>query len=112
MGSINNDMENFREFFTNSDGYYSDHELINFYTNNPKVKIRELSQMTGRSIGEIYRILHNYNVSPNRLNTNHHNVVNFSNFGFGVPQIAELTGYTPRNVRYILSKIKTEKNNG
>jgi hypothetical protein len=41
---------------------------------------------------------------PNRQKINHNNVINLANFGYLVPQIAELTGYTARNVRYILAK--------
>jgi transcriptional antiterminator len=102
-------MEGFREFFNEN---ISDQGLISFYNHNPDKKVKEISQITGMSIGEIYRTLHSYNVTPNRQKTNYHNVINFYNFGYGVPQIAELSGYTERNVRYILSKLKTERNNG
>lgn len=101
-------MENFREWFDDAQNY-SDQEIVTFYNYNPDKKIKEISQITGRSVGEIYRILHNFNVTPNRLKINHHNVVNFSKFGYDIPQIAQLTGYTERNVRYILSK---ERANG
>lgn len=94
-------MENFREWVEHS---YSDQEIISLYNHNPDKKIKEIAQLVGRSIGEIYRILHNFNVTPNRLKTNHHNVINLSNFGYNISEIASLTGYTERNIRYILFK--------
>lgn len=104
-------MDNFREWFGEKQGY-SDQEVVSFYNHNPDKKIKEIAQVTGKSVGEIYRILHNFNVTPNRLKINHHNVINFANFGYDIPQIAQLTGYTERNVRYILSKLTTERKNG
>lgn len=100
-------MEGFKEFYNEN---FSKQEIVSFYNHNPDRKIKEISEIFGKSIGEIYRILHSYNMTPNRQKTNHHNVINFHNFGYGVPQIAEFTGYTPRNVRYILNKLG--KNNG
>lgn len=99
-------MEGFKDFILQEN--CSNSELVNIYLHEPNKKIKELAQTTGKSIGEIYRILHSYNISPNRQKTNHQHVVNFANFGFNINQIAELTGYTTRNVRYILSK----ENNG
>ncbi len=101
-------MESFREWVDQQG--YSDQAIISLYTNSPDRKIKEIAQMTGKSVGEIYRILHSYDVSPNRLKTNHQNVINFANFGYNIPQIAQFTGYTERNVRYILSKMNERKN--
>lgn len=103
-------METFREFLGEIEGDWSDHQVINVYLNEPGRKITEIAQVTNKSIGEIYRILHSFNVQPNRLRTNHQNVIDFAMAGMGISQIAELTGYTPRNVRYILGKLKLEKN--
>ncbi len=96
-------MQNFKEFFFQE---CSNPELVNLYMHSPDRKIKEIAELTGKSIGEIYRILHNYNITPNRLKTNHNNVIEFYNHGMTIQQIAEFTGYTPRNVRYILSKVK------
>ncbi len=103
-------MDGFKEFFAENTGY-SDQEVVSIYNQNPDLKIKEISHRTGKSVGEIYRILHSYNVTPNRQKTNYHNVINFADFGYSIPQIAELTGYTERNVRYILAKMKMERNN-
>lgn len=103
-------METFREWFDDTHGY-SDQEVVSFYNHNPNKKIKEIAQITGKSIGEIYRILHNFNFTPNRLKTNHHNVINLSNFGYNIPQIADFTGYTERNVRIIITKYKQNEMN-
>jgi hypothetical protein len=99
-------MASFKEFFYKEEDYYSNQELVSIYMHYPDKKIKEIAEITGKSIGEIYRVLHSYNVSPNRLKTNHKNVVEFYNYGMNVKQIAELTGYTTRNVRYIITKVK------
>jgi hypothetical protein len=98
-------MDGFREFFIENTGL-SDQQIIGIYTHNPDWKISEISQRTGKSVGEIYRILHYHNVTPNRQKTNHHLVHSFYDFGYTVPQIANLTGYTERNVRIIINKLK------
>jgi DNA-binding NarL/FixJ family response regulator len=102
-------MEGFKDFFRHAEQGWSDQEIINIYLSTPEKKIQELSHETGKSVGEIYRILHNNQITPNRLRTNHQNVLDFAASGMSVIQIAELTGYTPRNVRYILAKL-TEQN--
>jgi len=100
-------MEGFKEWFDEQN--YSAHAIVNLYNHNPDKKIKEIAQITGKSVGEIYRILHNFNVTPNRQKTNHHNVINFANSGYNIKQIADFTGYTERNVRYILAN---ERKNG
>lgn len=68
------------------------------------MKVAELAQAVGKSIPELYRILHSNNIKPNRLCVNHRTVLDCARSGYSIPQIAELTGYTTRNVRYILGK--------
>jgi len=99
-------MASFKEFFYNKEDDYSNQELVNLYMHYPDRKIKEIAEITGKSIGEIYRVLHSYNINPNRLKINHKNVVEFYNYGMNVNQIAELTGYTTRNVRIIITKYK------
>lgn len=76
--------------------------IIHTYLNRPELSVKQLAQMSEKSEGEIYRILHNHQISPNRLKVHHQKVENLANLGWKVKQIAEFTGYTPRNVRYIL----------
>ena len=88
---------------TQGDGYtYTDLEVANlYYSNYPGMKVKEIAVMTGRSVGEMYRILHRHG-QPNRRKQNYSNVLSLHDAGLGINRIAELTGYTPRNVRYIL----------
>lgn len=76
---------------------------------NSNLKIQEISQQTGVSVGEIYRMI-NKNGKPNRRRTNHENVHLFANSNLNSKQIASLTGYSERNIRYILRKNKNANN--
>lgn len=87
-----------------------DGEIINLYLNRPEMRISEIAQQLGRSESEIYRVLHAHDISPNRLKVNHQKVQSLASLGWGIQEIARLTGYTPRNVRYILAKNLTENN--
>lgn len=98
-------MYGFRQFI---DVPGTDGEIINLYLNSPELRISEISQQIGKSEGEIYRILHANDISPNRLKVNHQKVHSLSHLGWDIRDIAELTGYTPRNVRYILAKSISE----
>ena len=93
---------NFKEFVEQQPA--NDMTVVQLYFGQPDMKVREISEKTGKAIGEIYRILNKFGGSPNRQVTNHHNVKLFADNGFGIGQIAKLTGYTERNVRYILGK--------
>lgn len=98
-------MYGFREFLANNQ---SDGEIINLYLHRPELTVGEIARNANKSEAEIYRILHANDVSPNRIRVNHQKVRSLANLGWDVPQIAELTGYTPRNVRYILAKMVNE----
>jgi len=100
-------MYGFKQFITDQGG---DGDIINVYLNSPKIRISEIAQQFGKSEAEIYRILHSNDVSPNRQKVNHQKVQNLAHLGWGVREIAEFTGYTPRNVRYILAKNISEGN--
>lgn len=101
-------LSSFKEFFYAQDGYSSEHDVVSLYLSTRKVM--EIATMTNRSVAEVYRILHRHNITPNRVRPNHQGVFDFASSGLSVGQIAELTGYTPRNVRYILTKLKSEDN--
>jgi hypothetical protein len=98
-------MYGFREFLTTNN---IDEQIIQTYLENPKLPVSEIARHYEKSQAEIYRILHANDVSPNRLRANHQKVQNLASLGWGVQEIAEFTGYTPRNVRYILAKTMTE----
>ena len=92
-------------------GNQSDAEIIGLYLNNPKMTVSEIARDTGKSEAVVYRILHANDVSPNRLRAGHQKVHNLASLGWGISEIAQLTGYTPRNVRYILAKSINEGQN-
>lgn len=91
-------MNGFRQFLT------SDSKIIDLYLSNPNIHISEIANQFGVSKAEIYRVLHANDISPNRLKVNHQKVQNLAQLGWGIQEIANFTGYTPRNVRYILTK--------
>lgn len=82
--------------------YFEDNYVINLYLNNPDISIKEISLKTNNSIGEIYRILQSNLIKPNRNKLHYNNVIEFAKSGLPINRIAELTGYSSRNVRYIL----------
>ncbi len=90
-------MESFKEFFW-------DGEVISLYLHRNDMKISEIANQTGKSQADIYRILHHNGIKPNRLKTGHDAVFSLADRGWSVQEIATITGYTDRNVRYILSK--------
>jgi len=97
----------FKEFFSlqaeiPSDYNWSDLEVANMYFYDPSHKVREICKVTGKSIGEIYRILSRYGSLPNRRRDNRGNVIALSDSGLPIHQVAQLTGYTSRHVRNIL----------
>ena len=100
-------MLDFKEYVTHSllSGYdYRDVDIANIYFAHPDMKIREIAEKTGKSVAELYQIIHQYG-KPNRQRKNHGSVHMLSDSGLPTNRIAELTGYTERHVRNIL---KTE----
>lgn len=98
------DFFKFKEWLEN-DGYMSDHEIANIYFHNQNVKISEIAERSKRSIGEIYRIISRFG-SPNRTKTNQHHIDYYHEAGFKVKKIAEFTGYSERNVRHRIQKVR------
>lgn len=99
---------NFKEWmeYPNDSKENTETEVLNLYFHS-NLKIQEISSKTNVSIGEIYRILHKSG-KPNRKNTNHDNVLLFHTSKVPIKKIAEFTGYSPRNVRYILARKNKE----
>jgi hypothetical protein len=95
---------NFKEWieYSNVSNENDETKILNLYFQT-KMKIKEISQATNVSVGDIYRILHKFG-KPNRKSTNHENVLSFAKSNLPINKIAEFTGYSPRNIRYILRK--------
>jgi len=98
-------MYGFRDFIYDRG---TDGSIIQMYLQNSSMKVSEIALQTGKSQAEIYRILHQYEIQPNRLKKNYDKVMDLHNNGWNIKEIAAYTGYTSRNVRYILSKIMNE----
>jgi len=99
-------MFGFQQFF-NDQG--DDSKIVQLYLSNPETKITELAKQVGKSQAEIYRILHAHDVLPNRLKINHEKVIQLHRVGWNINEIAQFTGYTTRNVRYIIAKTMNER---
>jgi hypothetical protein len=93
---------NFREFFELPKS--ADWEVVSLYHQHPELRVKEIAVKTGRSIGEVYRSLARSGGFPNRQILQHQDVKMYADAGLPVPHIAELTGYTTRNIRYILGR--------
>ena len=86
-------------------------EVANMYFGQyPNMKVRDIARHFGRSVGEVYRIIHRHG-SPNRVRDNSDSVIALAASGMNARRIAELTGYTPRNVSYILQKRSLKEGN-
>jgi hypothetical protein len=91
---------NFREFILNEENYASNLDIASMYFNGGD-SIRSLSVKTGKSIAEIYRIVHNFG-KPNRISKKHDIVKSLHSSGMGKSSISDFTGYTKRHVSNIL----------
>ena len=101
-------METFRQFVEfyeiEPPRNYDNLEVANLYFRNYNISVRELSRMTGKSIGEVYRIIKHYG-SPNRTRPDaRNNVINLADSGLSHKHISNMTGYTPRHIRNILKE--------
>lgn len=92
---------NFKEFFYH-DAPLTELEIANMYFHG-QLRVREIARNTQKSIGEVYRIIKRYG-EPNRTRSDQQIVISLADSGLGTSAIAELTGYTGRHVRNILSK--------
>lgn len=93
-------MENFFDFLNEQE--QENKIILGMYLQTPKMTIAEIATKSNKSIGEIYRILRLNEVEPNRLKINHKKVESLARLGWGIKEIAEFTGYSTRNIRYIL----------
>ena len=92
-------MDHFSNFFNGMD---EDKRIIGLYLQNPRLQISEIAGISNKSVAEIYRILRFNEIEPNRLRSSHKKVESLAKLGWGIKEIADFTGYTTRNVRYIL----------
>ena len=65
--------------------------------------IKKILEETGLCRKELYHIIRTCG-TPNRLKTNHHNVIALADQGLPIDQVASMTKYSTQNVKYILKK--------
>ncbi len=101
--TINTFMDRFK-LFVETDRHL-EHEVLNMYLSRNH-KVAEISELTGLSTGNIYRILQRHEVSPQRRAAQpgqYETVYNFADSGLSARRIAELSGYSLRQVYNILA---------
>lgn len=93
-------MQTFLEYASSD----SDHKIMTLYSSN--VEIKKIHELTGASVGEIYRTLERYGIKPRRRNKKdlHDLIVNYARSGTPLKRIAELTGYSEKHVKNIIKK--------
>jgi len=95
---------NFKEFvFQEVPQKHEDAEVASLYFHN-RMKVREIANTTGKSIGEIYRIVRRFGGEPNRMRRDQANVIALADSGMGAKAVSDFTGFTVRHVRNILKK--------
>lgn len=100
---------NFKEFIIKEEGDFNNLEIASMYYNG-NGSVRALASKTGRSVAEIYRIIHSYG-KPNRMKNQHGTVLNLASSGMHPRTISQFTGYTPRHVNNIIKNNSNDSNN-
>jgi transposase-like protein len=91
---------NFREFILNEEENLSNLDVAGMYFNGENT-VRSLSKKIGKSIPEIYRIVHSFG-RPNRRKIQHDVVRSLADSGMGFNKISEFTGYSKRHIINII----------
>lgn len=107
-------MKSFKEFINESSLNETkrnyDYEIAHYYQQNlPIYSIKqEVESVYGPiSLGEIYRSLRRSGISPNRRQKPFHDdVVYYGQSGLGLEEISQLTGYSKKQVRNIISSLQ------
>ena len=84
----------------------TEHEVLNMYYDRHNYKISDICDATGISTAGIYRILQKHSVEPGRrkADTHYETIYHYYDSGFAAKKIAELTGYSLRQVYNIIEK--------
>lgn len=91
---------NFKEFIIKEESQISNLDIASMYFGGGD-SIRSLAGKTGKSVAEIYRIVHSYG-KPNRVNKKHDVVKSLHSSGMGFGTISDFTGYSKRHVSNII----------
>ncbi len=106
---LNKGMQGFRQYLTEATDFYAttwnpdDLRIIHLYQNQSSIS--DIKQEMGISDGEIYRALRRHGVNPNRRTSPYHDdVLYYGQCGMPFGEIANMTGYSTRQIRNILDK--------
>lgn len=98
-------MQGFKDFINESVDLSVEHEILSMYKDSGRFQIRKISEITGVSVAEIYRVLGRYGIKPHRRHDNQHGIVQqYYSSGISPQKISELTGYSKRQVYNIVAK--------
>lgn len=102
-------MGRFREFMQLSE-CAAEQEIIGLYQSPARYRLQDIAERTGFSPAGVYRVLHKYGVEPHRRceRGDYEQVYSYRDAGLGAKRIAELTGYSSRQVYHILSSRPTQ----
>ena len=77
------------------------------YADRYRFKVTEISEKTGMSVGAIYRVLEKYGINPHRSQhpDRSYLVAQYAHVGTPARKIAELTGYSTRQVYNLLKQL-------
>lgn len=80
----------------------SENEVLFLYNNDKNLE--KIKKETGRSVGDIYRILKKNQISPNRLKKKHGLIKYFSDSGYDISDIARNVGMSNQSVKNAMKK--------
>jgi predicted transcriptional regulator len=95
-------MKGFREFFNQGPKKETEAQVVFLYINGSSWN--EIQQETGRSRGDIQRILERNHIHRNRLGAKHGLINYYRDAGHTTSEIAKTVGMTPQGVNYIIRK--------
>lgn len=98
-------MDGFRNFSEAVD-LNTEHDIINMYQDSGRYRVSDISDLTGISPAGIYRVLRKYQMDPHRKPdlSHYEQIYQYRSSGVPVRRIAELTGYSRRQVYNIINQ--------
>jgi hypothetical protein len=98
-------MDGFKEFFIN-ESKSSENDILFLYSND--TDLAKIRKDTGRSTGDIYRVLKKHQIDPSRLKKKHGLIKYFQDSGYDVADIAKNVGMSKQGVRHVIRKKKED----
>jgi len=96
-------MNGFKKFINESS---SESDVMFLYHND--ASLDKIKKDTGRSTGDIYRVLKKNGIDPSRLKKKHGLIKYFTDSGCSVSDVATNVGMSKQGVRYVIKKKKED----